>query len=118
MKMSLSASVQPCASHHDAASKHPFPRPKRARRAAKKGPMRPHAENMSSAQSPPLGRGGASGAAAAATASALAADHVGPQRLDVVGFQHVAPGRHLVLAARHRGDETVVLVGGKIAQVE
>src|SRR5215510_3952300 len=57
MKMSLSASVQPCASHHDAASKHPFPRPKRARRAAKKGPMRPHAENMSSAQSPPSGRG-------------------------------------------------------------
>src|SRR5262245_14314842 len=70
MKMSLSASVQPCASHHDAASKHPFPRPKRARRAAKKGPMRPHAENMSSAQSPPPGRG-----TAPASVISSASDH-------------------------------------------
>src|ERR1700736_3457656 len=44
--------------------------------------------------------------------------HIGPERLDLVGFQHVASGRHLVLAASYRIDEAVVLIERKLAQVE
>src|SRR5262249_25048301 len=50
--------------------------------------------------------------------SPLSGHAIGPQGLDLVGREEVAPGRHLVLAAGHRVDETVVLVGRKFPQVE
>src|SRR5262249_43977371 len=48
----------------------------------------------------------------------LAGHHISPQRLDIRGTEQVAPWRHLVLAARHRGNEALVLVGRKFAQIE
>src|ERR1043166_7933429 len=44
--------------------------------------------------------------------------NIGPQRLDLVRVEHIAPGRHLVLAARDRADEAAVLVARKLAQIE
>src|SRR5713226_188099 len=44
--------------------------------------------------------------------------HIGPQRLELIRLEEIAPGRHLVLAARHRIDEALVLVKRKFAQVE
>src|SRR5436190_3817819 len=48
----------------------------------------------------------------------LARHHVGPQRLELLRLEEIAPGRHLVLAARDRVDEALVLVGRKFPQVE
>src|SRR5690242_181859 len=50
--------------------------------------------------------------------NALRGNDVSPERLDLVGLEHAAPRRHLVLAARHRGDEPVVLVVRELAQVK
>src|SRR5205085_936853 len=36
----------------------------------------------------------------------------------VLGLEHPAPGRHLVLAARHRSDEALALVVRELAQIE
>src|ERR1700761_4133166 len=48
----------------------------------------------------------------------LADADIGPQRLDVLALEHVAPRRHLVLAVGHRTDEAVMLARRKFAQVE
>src|SRR5437868_15196231 len=48
----------------------------------------------------------------------LAGHNIGPERLDLLGFQHVTPRRHLVLAAGDRVDETFMLIARKLAQVE
>src|SRR5690348_4448788 len=50
--------------------------------------------------------------------NAVGRDDIGPQRFDVLGFEHTAPGRHLVLAPRDGGDEALVLVVRELAQVE
>ena len=52
------------------------------------------------------------------SASSLARQDIGPQGLHLVGFQRVAPGRHLVLAARHRIDEAIMLIAREFAQIE
>src|SRR4051812_12131436 len=48
----------------------------------------------------------------------LPGDHVRPQRLDLLGLEQVAPGRHLVLALGDRVEETRLVVARKGAQVE
>src|SRR3979409_1953892 len=50
--------------------------------------------------------------------SPLAGHHIGPQRLDLLGLEQVAPGRHLVLTARHRRHEALALVVRAFAQIE
>src|SRR5258706_5325106 len=45
-------------------------------------------------------------------------DQIGPQRFDVVGFQHIAPRRHVALAVRHRVDETRVFIAWKSAKID
>src|SRR5207247_3993771 len=47
----------------------------------------------------------------------LPRDHVSPQRLDLFRLQQVAPGRHLILAARHRIDEALALAAREFPQV-
>src|SRR5581483_8165955 len=49
---------------------------------------------------------------------ALGRDDVSPESVDVFRLQHAAPRRHLVLAARHRGDEALALAVRELAQVE
>src|SRR5947209_1552959 len=49
---------------------------------------------------------------------AFGRDHVGPEGFDVLRLEEPAPGRHLVLAARDRGDEALALAVRKLAQVE
>src|SRR5215472_18400660 len=48
----------------------------------------------------------------------LPGHHISPQGLDLRSIEQIAPRRHLVLAARHRGDEAFMLVGRKFAQIE
>jgi hypothetical protein len=48
----------------------------------------------------------------------LAGHHISPQCLDIRGTEQVAPWRHLVLAMRHGGNEALVLIGRKFAQIE
>jgi hypothetical protein len=42
----------------------------------------------------------------------LSRDHLGPQRLDLIGGEQIAPWRHLIPAAHHRCDKTIVLIAG------
>src|SRR5215472_12743643 len=51
------------------------------------------------------------------TVYALGVDDIDPERLDFLGLEQPAPGRHLVLALRDRIDEALVLVVRKFAQV-
>jgi hypothetical protein len=41
-----------------------------------------------------------------------------PKRLDLLIFQKIVPTRHLVLAARHRADEALVLLMKKLAKIK
>src|SRR5262245_18948848 len=50
--------------------------------------------------------------------SSLARHDVGPQGVELIGLEEIAPGRHLVLAASDRVDEALALVGREFAQVE
>src|SRR5215813_9531702 len=43
---------------------------------------------------------------------------IGPQRLKLFRLEEIAPWRHLALAARHRIDEALALVGRKFPQIE
>lgn len=54
----------------------------------------------------------------AGVVSRLAGDDIGPQRLDLPGFEHVIPWRHVALAVGHRIDKTVVAVARKGPQIE
>src|SRR5262249_52068253 len=51
------------------------------------------------------------------TVYALGVDDIDPERLDFLGLEQPAPGRHLVLALRDRIDEALVLVVREFAQV-
>src|SRR6266852_1773769 len=44
-------------------------------------------------------------------------DDVRPQRFDVVGFEHIAPRRHVAHAVGHGIDEARVILARKLAQI-
>src|SRR5882724_7964159 len=46
-----------------------------------------------------------------------ARDHVRPQRVDLIGLEQLAPGRHGVLTLRHRGEEALALIAREFAQI-
>src|SRR6185369_14656590 len=48
---------------------------------------------------------------------AVSGDDVGPKRPDVVGLEHVLPGRHAPSAVGHRVDEAGAVFARKLAQV-
>src|SRR5437667_12188617 len=52
------------------------------------------------------------------TRSPLSRHDIGPQRLELFGFEEIAPRRHLALAARHRIDEAFALAGRKSRHIE
>src|SRR5918911_2430410 len=60
----------------------------------------------------------ASASASLMAVDALRGDDIGPQRVEVFLLQKIAPGRHLVLAARHRSHEALALIVREFAQVE
>src|SRR6185436_6502030 len=63
-------------------------------------------------------RPGVAAAGTRVSVSRLAGDDIGPQRLDLRGFEHVIPWRHVALAVGHRIDKTVVGVARKGPQIE
>jgi len=50
--------------------------------------------------------------------SPLAGHDIGPQGLELIWLEEIPPWRHLILAARHRIDEALALVGWEFPQVE
>src|SRR5260221_3964252 len=43
--------------------------------------------------------------------------HIRPQRVDLIRFEQLAPGRHGVLPLRYRGEEALALIAREFAQI-